>query len=272
MALNRTGARAIVTTSKIDGVNHADLAMNAAVEAFSIRHVCGFGDDLPEGMASLDQAIASPSTTTRAVTQDGRRAAMISFDVTAEGFRAVPRTPSQPDRRRPCGFSRKRRAAGHHHDVGIRAILVRRPCLLAGGLAAVGRNAGAAPSVRRRGTRAADQRRRLRYAGRAGATGVAAGRDRDGGAPADAAPCDRPLARAGTDRIECALDGRACRPHRRLPVRRSRAVRRSANGGRRAGGHPAGTAWRAPRRRGIVDRRRNPDHAAAARSACEDRW
>jgi hypothetical protein len=92
VALNRTGARAIVTASKIDGVSHADLAMNAAVEAFSIRHVCGFGADLPEGMASLDLALSSESTTSRAVTQDGRRAAIISFDVTADGFRAVPRT------------------------------------------------------------------------------------------------------------------------------------------------------------------------------------
>lgn len=56
-ALNRTAARAIVTTSRVDGVVYADLAMNAAAEAFSIRHVCGFGNDLPEGMASLDQAI-----------------------------------------------------------------------------------------------------------------------------------------------------------------------------------------------------------------------
>ena len=55
VALNRTGARAIVTMSRIDGVGHADLAMNAAAEAFSIRHVCGFGSDLPEGMASLDE-------------------------------------------------------------------------------------------------------------------------------------------------------------------------------------------------------------------------
>ncbi|MGA9089255.1 MAG: class I adenylate-forming enzyme family protein [Bradyrhizobium sp.] len=92
VALNRTGARAIVTTSSIDGVNHADLAMNAAAEAFSIRHVCGFGDDLPEGMASLDVALTSGSATTRAVTQDGRRAALITFDVTSDGFRAVPRT------------------------------------------------------------------------------------------------------------------------------------------------------------------------------------
>lgn len=92
VALSRTGARAIVTTSRIDGVDHADLAMNAAVEAFSVRHVCGFGGDLPDGMASLDQAIAKPSTTARTITQDGRRAALISFDVTADGFRAVPRS------------------------------------------------------------------------------------------------------------------------------------------------------------------------------------
>jgi acyl-CoA synthetase (AMP-forming)/AMP-acid ligase II len=57
MALNRTAARAIVTSSKVDGIVYADLAMNAAAEAFSIRHVCGFGADLPEGMASLDNAI-----------------------------------------------------------------------------------------------------------------------------------------------------------------------------------------------------------------------
>jgi len=92
VALNRSGARAIVTMSKIDGVSHADLAMNAAAEAFSVRHVCGFGNDLPEGMASLDQALAIPSETVREIKQDGRRAAIVSFDVTADGFCAVPRT------------------------------------------------------------------------------------------------------------------------------------------------------------------------------------
>jgi hypothetical protein len=92
VALNRTGARAVVTASRIDGVSHADIAMHAAAECFSIRHVCGFGDDLPEGMASLDQAIAAKSQTTRALVQDGRKAAIVSFDVTSDGFRAVPRT------------------------------------------------------------------------------------------------------------------------------------------------------------------------------------
>jgi len=91
-ALNRTSARAIVTSARVDGVAHSDLAMNAAAEAFSIRHVCGFGGDLPEGMASLDQALAQPSSASRHVIQDGRKAAIISFDVTSDGFRAVPRT------------------------------------------------------------------------------------------------------------------------------------------------------------------------------------
>jgi hypothetical protein len=92
VALNRTGARAIVSMSRIDGVVHSDLAMNAAAEAFSIRHVCGFGSDLPEGMASLDHAMSAGSTTSRDVVQDGRKAAIISFDVTSDGFRPVPRT------------------------------------------------------------------------------------------------------------------------------------------------------------------------------------
>ena len=91
MALNRTAARGIVTSGKIDGVIYSDIAMNAAAEAFSIRHVCGFGSDLPEGMASLDNAIFRESLTTRAVIQDGRKAALISFDVTSDGFRPVPR-------------------------------------------------------------------------------------------------------------------------------------------------------------------------------------
>jgi hypothetical protein len=91
MALNRTAARAIVTSGKVDGIVYADLAMNAAAEAFSIRHVCGFGTDLPEGMASLDVAILRESASTRAVIQDGRKAALISFDLTSDGFRPVPR-------------------------------------------------------------------------------------------------------------------------------------------------------------------------------------
>ena len=91
-ALNRTGARAIVTMGTIDGVNHADLAMNAAVEAFSIRHVFGFGGNLPEGMTPLDISIVQPSPLPYFPAQDARRVAAISFDITPDGPRAIPRT------------------------------------------------------------------------------------------------------------------------------------------------------------------------------------
>ncbi|WP_420133045.1 AMP-binding protein [Rhodopseudomonas sp.] len=92
-ALNRTGARAIVSSRWIDGVSHADVAMNAAAEAFSIRYVGGYGDDLPEGMASLDVAMTEEvEADFDPGVQDARRAAIISFDTTPDGVRAIPRT------------------------------------------------------------------------------------------------------------------------------------------------------------------------------------
>jgi hypothetical protein len=93
VAINRTGARAIVAMSRIDGVDHADLAMNAAAEAFSIRHVCGFGSDLPEGMAPLDIAASNlMAAGSRLAVQDSRRPALVTFEASGSGFRAVPRT------------------------------------------------------------------------------------------------------------------------------------------------------------------------------------
>jgi AMP-binding enzyme len=94
-ALNRVGARALVTTARIDGVNHADIAMQAAAEVFSIRHVCGFGDKLPEGMVSLDGVLADASDPLLLPERDARRPALVTFDVTAEGLRVVPRSEAQ---------------------------------------------------------------------------------------------------------------------------------------------------------------------------------
>jgi acyl-CoA synthetase (AMP-forming)/AMP-acid ligase II len=92
-ALNRTGARAIVAMGRIDGVDHADLAMNAAAEAFSIRHVCGFGGDLPEGMIPLDMIASNVHVESfRLAVQDSRRPALVTFEASGSGFLAVPRT------------------------------------------------------------------------------------------------------------------------------------------------------------------------------------
>ncbi|TAK50375.1 MAG: long-chain fatty acid--CoA ligase [Xanthobacteraceae bacterium] len=95
-ALNRTGARALVCGGLIDGVDHGALAMNAAVEAFSIRYVAGFGALPPDGVMPLDDVFTQPHAErpARAV-EDARLAAVVTFDITAEGRRAVPRTHMQ---------------------------------------------------------------------------------------------------------------------------------------------------------------------------------
>jgi hypothetical protein len=90
-ALNRVGARAIVTSGRIEIVDHADLAMNAAADAFSIRHVFGFGTSLPDGMITLDWRSAG-SVYAPSVAISARKAAVASFDVTKDGMVAVPRS------------------------------------------------------------------------------------------------------------------------------------------------------------------------------------
>lgn len=92
VAINRTGARAIVAMGNIDGVDHADLAMNAAAEVFSVRHVCGFGSNLPEGMVPLEIAVDRKIDNSRLAVQDSRRAALVTFEASGSGFLAVPRT------------------------------------------------------------------------------------------------------------------------------------------------------------------------------------
>ena len=198
-------ARAIVTASRIDGIVHADIAMNAAAEAFSIRHVCGFGADLPEGMASLDNAIMRESTTARAVIQDGRKAALISFDVTTDGFRAVPRTH--------LSLIAGGLALSLESDVpqGATMLSAFSPMSFAGlasSLAVWLLSGGTLVLHHPFDEEVLEQQinaARLRHAGCAGATGVAARRTRPRRAPAELAQRHRPVARAGTGRLERVL-------------------------------------------------------------------
>ena len=152
--------------------------MNAAAEAFSIRHVCGFGNDLPEGMASLDQALSrNPPTDARR--HPGRPQGGDDL-VRRNGGRLSPGTAhaSEPDRRRTRAVARKRCAAGRNlmsafapsSFAGLTSSLWSGCCRAAHWRCII-------PFDERRAG-AADQRACLRHAGRAGATGVAAGRDR----------------------------------------------------------------------------------------------
>lgn len=91
--LNRIGARGFICCGMIDGIDHGIIAMQAAAEAFSIRHVCGFGPTLPDGVTPLDLDMASPASP--ADMADQRRPAVITFDMTPQGRRIVPRTQAQ---------------------------------------------------------------------------------------------------------------------------------------------------------------------------------
>src|SRR5262249_35778917 len=58
-ALAQICAGAIVTCSRIGPAAPAETARQAAVDLFSIRHVCGFGFDLPDGVVPLDDVFVS---------------------------------------------------------------------------------------------------------------------------------------------------------------------------------------------------------------------
>ena len=57
-ALGRIGAKALITSSRIGTVAHAEIAMQAAAALFSVRQVCGFGEKLLDGMVPLNDVFA----------------------------------------------------------------------------------------------------------------------------------------------------------------------------------------------------------------------
>jgi hypothetical protein len=95
-ALRRAGASALIVSGRIGGTNHFDLAVNAAAEVFGVRQVCGFGQQLPDGVISLDDLCAAdafgplPAIESERAALPGRSAhvAAVTWDVSADG--AVP--------------------------------------------------------------------------------------------------------------------------------------------------------------------------------------
>jgi AMP-binding enzyme len=95
-ALGDIGAKAIVTSSRIGTVAHAEIAMHAAVYLFPIRHVCGFGANLSDGIVPLDDVFAAGSTDVSVTyTRPGPAAAhvaAITFGLDADGLVPVVRS------------------------------------------------------------------------------------------------------------------------------------------------------------------------------------
>ena len=94
-ALSQTGARAIVTSARIGSVDHGELAMHVAAEIFPMRHVCGFGRRLADGIIPFDELLSgTPIDPVPEVPRENNPAAhiaLVTFDVTPGGLVAVAR-------------------------------------------------------------------------------------------------------------------------------------------------------------------------------------
>jgi len=97
-ALSRVGAKALITCGRVGVFDHGHLARQIAAEVFSIRYVCGFGGSLPDGVVAFDGVLASPESETpnREPRSDAAaHLAAITFDVSAKGVIAVPRSHAE---------------------------------------------------------------------------------------------------------------------------------------------------------------------------------
>lgn len=93
-ALQRVGARALIACRQIGEVDYGEIAVQLAAETFSIRHVGAFGENLPDGVVPLDD-IFSADAETLALDCDADHAALVTFDVAADGIVPVTRSHAE---------------------------------------------------------------------------------------------------------------------------------------------------------------------------------
>jgi hypothetical protein len=102
-SIRRAGASALIVSGRIGATDHFDLAVNAAAEAFTVRHVGGFGPHQPDGAISLDDLFAAAETGAAGAIASERAAsprrgahwAAVTWDVTADGPVPVARSDAQ---------------------------------------------------------------------------------------------------------------------------------------------------------------------------------
>lgn len=93
-ALSRVAARALIGCQRIGDTLHGDVAMHVAMETFTIRFLCGFGEGLPDGVVPVDD-IFTIEGHPREISRYGEpsdHVAMVTFDITAEGIIPVARS------------------------------------------------------------------------------------------------------------------------------------------------------------------------------------
>jgi acyl-CoA synthetase (AMP-forming)/AMP-acid ligase II len=106
-ALSRIGARAIVTAARIGSFAACEMAMQVAADVFQIRHIIGFGRNLPDGVTQFDDLVDDATSAwalpwdlpeVAPTERDGNPAAhvaLVTFDVTPDGIVAVARNHAE---------------------------------------------------------------------------------------------------------------------------------------------------------------------------------
>jgi hypothetical protein len=94
-ALHQVGPKAIIGCSRFGQTDQIEIAMQSAVELFSIRHVCGFGPGLPDGIVPLDdvflgESAGAPVSVPR-IGPAAAHVAAITFYPDASGFAPIAR-------------------------------------------------------------------------------------------------------------------------------------------------------------------------------------
>lgn len=90
-ALGRVDARAIITVSRVGAEQPASVATEVAAELFPIRHVCAFGQALPDGVVGLDDCLGQGGGAPAARATP----AVVTFEVTRRGLIPVARSHAQ---------------------------------------------------------------------------------------------------------------------------------------------------------------------------------
>ena len=95
-ALGRVSAKAILTCAHAGNASPTDAAMHTAAALFPIRHICGFGQDLPDGVVSIDDVFPPGGAYGAALPPRPDSAAShlaaITFDIDARGANPVARS------------------------------------------------------------------------------------------------------------------------------------------------------------------------------------
>jgi acyl-CoA synthetase (AMP-forming)/AMP-acid ligase II len=99
-ALARVGAKALIVCNRVGANPHGQFALQAAAEVFSIRYVCAFGADLPDGAVSFEDLFSGDASghlipLDRARVDAATHVAVVTFDVGESGLVPVARTHSE---------------------------------------------------------------------------------------------------------------------------------------------------------------------------------